>query len=36
VSFFAGNYQEYESDKVKRLGEEAAKPKRIRYKPLKR
>jgi sulfate-transporting ATPase len=36
VAFFAGNYQEYESDKVKRLGEEAAKPKRIRYKPLKR
>jgi len=36
VSFFAGNYQEYEGDKVKRLGEEAAKPRRIRYKPLKR
>ncbi len=36
VAFFAGNYQEYESDKIKRLGEEAAKPKRIRYKPLKR
>ncbi|TMH47258.1 MAG: energy-dependent translational throttle protein EttA [Betaproteobacteria bacterium] len=36
TSFFAGNYQEYESDKIKRLGEEAAKPKRIRYKPLKR
>jgi sulfate-transporting ATPase len=36
VSFFAGNYQEYETDKIKRLGEEAAKPKRIRYKPLKR
>jgi sulfate-transporting ATPase len=35
VSFFGGNYQEYEADKVKRLGEEAAKPKRIRYKPLK-
>jgi sulfate-transporting ATPase len=34
--FFAGNYQEYEADKVKRLGEEAARPKRIRYKPLKR
>ncbi|HYS51319.1 MAG TPA: energy-dependent translational throttle protein EttA, partial [Burkholderiales bacterium] len=31
VAFFAGNYQEYESDKIKRLGEEAAKPKRIRY-----
>jgi len=36
TSFFTGNYQEYEADKVKRLGEEAAKPKRIRYKPLKR
>jgi sulfate-transporting ATPase len=34
--FFPGNYQEYEADKVKRLGEEAARPKRIRYKPLKR
>lgn len=33
--FFDGNYQEYEADKVKRLGEEAAKPKRIRYKALK-
>jgi sulfate-transporting ATPase len=36
VAFFPGNYQEYEADKIKRLGEEAAKPKRIRYKPLKR
>jgi len=36
ASFFAGNYQEYEADKVKRLGEEAAKPRRIRYRPLKR
>jgi sulfate-transporting ATPase len=36
VSFFPGNYQEYEADKVKRLGAEAAKPRRIRYKPLKR
>ena len=35
-AFFEGNYQEYEADKVKRLGEEAARPKRIRYKPLKR
>ena len=35
VVFFNGNYQEYESDKRKRLGEEGAKPKRIRYKPLK-
>jgi sulfate-transporting ATPase len=34
VVFFEGNYQEYEADKVKRLGEEAARPKRIRYRPL--
>jgi sulfate-transporting ATPase len=34
VTFFNGNYQEYEADKKKRLGEEGAKPKRIRYKPL--
>ena len=34
-SFFAGNCQEYEADKKKRLGEEGAKPKRIRFKPLK-
>ncbi|MCT9119057.1 energy-dependent translational throttle protein EttA [Cupriavidus gilardii] len=36
VEFFAGNYQEYEADKKRRLGEEAAKPKRIRYKPIAR
>ena len=34
ATFFDGNYQEYEADKKKRLGEEGAKPKRIRYKPL--
>jgi sulfate-transporting ATPase len=34
VVFFPGNYQEYEADKKKRLGEEGAKPKRIRYKPI--
>ncbi|CAB5711811.1 Uncharacterized ABC transporter ATP-binding protein HI_1252 [Delftia tsuruhatensis] len=33
--FFDGNYQEYEADKKKRLGEEGAKPKRMRYKALK-
>ena len=33
-TFFDGNYQEYESDKKKRLGEEGAKPKRVRYKAL--
>ena len=35
VVSFNGNYQEYEADKKKRLGEEAAKPKRIKYKALK-
>ncbi|MFC4273742.1 energy-dependent translational throttle protein EttA [Achromobacter aloeverae] len=35
VVFFDGNYQEYEADKKRRLGEEGAKPKRLRYKPLK-
>ncbi len=35
VVFFDGNYQEYEADKRKRLGEEGARPKRIRFKPLK-
>ncbi|MEJ6022406.1 energy-dependent translational throttle protein EttA [Ramlibacter sp. PS4R-6] len=33
--FFDGNYQEYEADKRKRLGEEAAKPHRVRFKALK-
>ncbi|UDM15477.1 energy-dependent translational throttle protein EttA [Vogesella sp. XCS3] len=33
-TFFDGNYQEYEADKKRRLGEEGAKPKRIRYKPV--
>ena len=34
-TFFDGNYQEYEAEKRKRLGEEGAKPKRVRYKALK-
>jgi energy-dependent translational throttle protein EttA len=33
-SFFVGNYQEYEADKRRRLGEEGARPHRPRYKPL--
>ena len=33
-TFFAGNYQEYEADKINRLGEEGAKPKRIRHRPI--
>jgi sulfate-transporting ATPase len=34
VYFFEGNYEEYEANKRQRLGEEAAKPHRIRYRPL--
>lgn len=34
--FFNGNYQEYEADKKKRLGEEGARPKRVRYRPISR
>ncbi|HEU5296176.1 MAG TPA: energy-dependent translational throttle protein EttA [Burkholderiaceae bacterium] len=33
--FFAGNFHEYEADKVKRLGEEGARPHRLRFKALK-
>ncbi|KQP19104.1 energy-dependent translational throttle protein EttA [Pseudorhodoferax sp. Leaf265] len=33
--FYNGNYQEYEADKKRRLGEEGAKPKRVRFKALK-
>ncbi|WP_153098927.1 energy-dependent translational throttle protein EttA [Paraburkholderia hayleyella] len=36
VTFFDGNYQEYEADKRNRLGEEAARPTRLRYKPISR
>ena len=32
--FYNGNYQEYEADKKRRLGEEGAKPKRMRFKAL--
>ena len=34
VVFFNGNYNEYEADKRRRLGDEAAQPKRLRFKPL--
>ncbi len=33
--FFDGNYQEYEADKVRRLGEEGARPHRLRFRALK-
>ena len=36
ITFFDGNYQEYEADKRARLGDEAARPKRLRYKPIAR
>ena len=35
TTFFPGNYQEYEADKKKRLGEEGARPHRLRFKALK-
>lgn len=35
VEFFQGNYREYEEDKKRRLGEEGAKPHRLRFKALK-
>jgi energy-dependent translational throttle protein EttA len=34
VNFFPGNFAEYEADKLRRLGEEGARPKRIRFKSL--
>jgi ATP-binding cassette ChvD family protein len=34
VEFFPGNYNEYEADKKRRLGEEASKPHRVKYKKL--
>ncbi|GLQ92342.1 energy-dependent translational throttle protein EttA [Dyella acidisoli] len=34
VEFFPGNYNEYEADKKRRLGDEAAKPHRVKYKKL--
>ncbi len=36
VRFFAGNYQEYEADKRRRLGNEGARPHRLRFKPIHR
>ncbi|MEN8149099.1 MAG: energy-dependent translational throttle protein EttA, partial [Planctomycetota bacterium] len=36
VRFFEGNWQAYEEDRIRRLGEEAAQPHRIRYKPIAR
>ena len=36
VMFVEGNYQDYEEDKIKRLGADAVQPHRIKYKPLQR
>tara|TARA_Y100000780_G_scaffold159130_1_gene144162 strand:+ start:43859 stop:45556 length:1698 start_codon:yes stop_codon:yes gene_type:complete len=36
VTWFDGNFSEYEEDKRKRLGDQALEPKRISYKKLKR
>ncbi len=36
VVFIEGNYQDYEEDKKRRLGAEALKPTRVKYKPLAR
>jgi len=34
VEFFPGNYNEYEADKKRRMGDEAARPHRVKYKKL--
>jgi ATP-binding cassette ChvD family protein len=36
VEWFAGNYQDYEADRRRRLGAEADQPHRIKYRPLRR
>ena len=36
VIWFEGNYEDYEEDRKRRLGDDAAKPRRIKYKPLVR
>ena len=36
VEWFEGNYQDYENDKKRRLGDDALDPKRIKYKPISR
>jgi ATPase subunit of ABC transporter with duplicated ATPase domains len=36
VEWFEGNYEDYEKDKIRRLGPESVNPKRVTYKPLTR
>ncbi len=36
VTWFAGNFAEYEADRKRRLGDDADQPHRIKYKPIQR
>ena len=36
VEWFEGNFEEYEKDKIRRLGEDACNPHAMKYKPLER
>ena len=36
VVWFSGNYEEYEADRRRRMGDDADQPQRLRYKPIKR
>ena len=36
VEWFQGNYESYEQDRKRRIGEDADTPKRIKYKPISR
>ncbi|HWJ87925.1 MAG TPA: energy-dependent translational throttle protein EttA [Pelagibacterium sp.] len=36
VEWFEGNFQDYEADKIRRLGQDAVNPRRVTYKPLTR
>ncbi|SNZ09309.1 ATP-binding cassette protein, ChvD family [Cohaesibacter gelatinilyticus] len=36
VEWFEGNFEDYEQDKIRRLGPDAANPKRVKYKPFSR
>ena len=36
VEWFEGNFEDYEKDKIRRLGEDACNPHRVRYKKLER
>ena len=36
VEFFEGNFQDYEQDKIRRLGPDSVEPKRVKYKKFSR